>query len=146
VIKEHYAAVKALLPPTVNVYMFKVEGALLPGGTREPIKYPYVCLWGDPGDESSGGPDGDSLQDVPDILSLGIRATYAGLTWESLLIVMRNVRLALNRKVPVVTGWSPSKLRQSALTDAQPDTDVTIPNVGNPIFAVDEFALVSTKT
>jgi len=146
VINQHYAAVKALLPPTVNVYMWKVEGALLPNGSREPIKYPYVCLWGDIGEESSGGPDGDSLQDVPDVLTLRIRATYAAVNGDSLGIVIRNVRAALNRKTPVVEGWKLSKLRQSPLLDAQPDTDVTIPTYGNPMFAADEFSLVSHKT
>ena len=144
-IKEHYDAVKALLPSTINVYMWSVQGKLLPDKTREPIKYPYVCIWGDPGNESSGGPDGDSLQDVPDVLSLNIRATYAAENGDSLLILARNVRAALNRKTPVVGGWRPGKLRQASLMDAQTDTSVTLTGGANPIFAVDEFALVSSK-
>jgi hypothetical protein len=145
VIREHYAGVAALVPSNLNLYLWKVEGKVLPDGSRESIKYPYVCLWGDLGDESSGGPDGDSLQDVPDVLSLRVRATYAGLTGDSLLVVCRNVRAALNRKTPVVAGWAPSKLRQSSLMDAQTDFDVTIPDFGHPLFAVDEFALVSER-
>ena len=136
-IREHYAAVKALLPPIVNVYMWSVPTT---------PTYPYVCLWGDLGEESSGGPDGDSLCDVPDVLTLRVRATYAGVNGDSLGIVARNVRAALNRKTPVVAGWLPSKLRQAPLMDAQTDFDVTIPNMGNPIFAVDEFLLVSHKS
>jgi hypothetical protein len=136
VIREHYDAVKALLPGTVTAYMWNVP---------ESPQYPYVVLWGDLGDESSGGPDGDSLQDVPDVLSLRVRATYAGLNGDSLLIVCRNVRAALNRKTPAVAGWAPSKLRQSSLMDAQTDYDVTIPDFGHPIFAVDEFSLVSER-
>jgi len=136
VIREHYAAVKALLPPTVNVYMWSVPTT---------PTYPYVVLWGDLGEESSGGPDGDSLCDVPDVLTLRIRATYAGVNGDSLGIVARNARAALNRKTPVVAGWLPSKLRQASLMDAQTDYDVDLPNQGNPIFAVDEFALVSHK-
>lgn len=135
-IKEHYDAVKALLPPTVRVYMWNVP---------EAPTYPYVVLWGDLGEESSGGPDGDSLEDVPDVLSLRMRATYVGLTGDSLLIVARNARAALNRKTPAVTGWLPSKLRQAVLMDAQTDTDVTLTGGGHPIYAVDEFALVSHK-
>ena len=135
-IKEHYDAVKALIPGTVTVYPWSVPA--------EPT-YPYVCLWGDLGDESSGGPDGDSLCDVPDVLMLRVRATYAGLTGDALGIVADKVRGALNRKTPVVAGWAVSKLRQSPLMDAQTDFDVTIPNIGHPIFAVDEFALVSNK-
>jgi hypothetical protein len=137
VIREHYAAVKALLPATgLQVYMWSVP--------TSPV-FPYVCIWGDLGDESSGGPDGDSLCDTPDVLTFRVRATYAGLTGDALGEVARKVRAALNRKTPVVTGWSPSKLRQSTLMDAQTDFDVTIPNVGHPIFSVDEFLLVSNK-
>jgi hypothetical protein len=136
VIKEHYDAVKALLPGTVRVYMWSVPSA--------PV-YPYVVLWGDLGEESSGGPDGDSLQDVPDVLSLRLRATYVGLTGDSLLITARNARAALSRKTPVVTGWRTNPLRQAVLMDAQTDTDVTLTGGGHPIYAVDEFALVSHK-
>jgi hypothetical protein len=136
VILEHYNAVKALLPSTVRVHMWSV-----PDGAA----YPYVVLWGDLGDESSGGPDGDSLEDVPDVLSLRIRATYVGLTGDSLLIIARNARKALNRKTPAVTGWRTNPLRQAVLMDAQVDRDVTLTGGGHPIYAVDEFTLVSHK-
>ena len=135
-IKEHYDAVKALLPTSIRVYMWNVPNT---------PAYPYVVLWGDLGNESSGGPDGDSLEDVPDVLGLNVRATYAGLTGDSVLIVARNVRAALNRKTPAVTGWRCSKLRQSSLMDAQTDTSVTLTGGAHPIFAVDEFALVSNQ-
>jgi len=136
VIKEHYDAVKALLPSSVRVYMWSVPKA---------PAFPYVVLWGDLGSESSGGPDGDSLEDVPDVLALNVRATYAATNGDSLMAIARNVRAALNRKTPVVAGWAPSKLRQSSLMDAQTDTSVTLTDGSNPIFAVDEFALVSSK-
>lgn len=135
-ILEHYNAVKALLPPTVRVHMWSV-----PDGAA----YPYVVLWGDLGQESSGGPDGESLRDAPDTLSLRIRATYVGLTGDSLLIMARNARAALSRKTPAVTGWRTNPLRQSVLMDAQVDRDVTLTGGGHPIYAVDEFALVSHK-
>lgn len=143
-IKEHYDAVKALLPGTVRVYMWKAEERDGTGKIIPPI-YPYVVLWGDLGEESSGGPDGDSLRDDPDVLSIRIRATYVGLTGDSMLIVARNARAALNRKTPIVTGWHPNPLRQAVLMDGQVDTDVTLTGGGNPTYAVDEFALVSHK-
>jgi len=136
VIREHYAAVKAMVPAGTTVYQWSVPGT---------PSYPYVCLWGDLGDESSGGPDGDSLQDVPDVLSLRVRATYAGLNGDSVLIVCRNVRAALNRKTPVVEGWALGPLRQSSLMDVQTDDSVTLTSGTHPVFAVDEFALVSSK-
>lgn len=135
-IKEHYDAVRALIPGTVRVYAWSVP---------DTPQYPYVCIWGDPGNESSGGPDGDSLEDVPDVLDIRVRATYAGLTGDSVLIVCRNVRAALSRKTPAVTGWVPGKLRQSSLQDVQTDTSVTLTGGSHPVFAVDEFALVSSK-
>ena len=136
-IREHFDAVRALIPSTVRVY---------PWGVPEAPSYPYVVIWGGLGDESSGGPDGESLDDVADVLSLRVRATYAGLTGDSVLIVARNVRAALNRKTPTVTGWRTNPLRQSTLMDVQVDRDVTIPGSGtHPLFAVDEFALVSVK-
>jgi hypothetical protein len=136
VIKEHYDAVKALLPSGVNVYMWRVPAN---------AAYPYVVLWGGLGDESSGGPDGESLRDVPGVLSLRIRATYAGMNGDSTMIVCKNVRAALNRKTPTVAGWMPQPLRQSSLMDAQADLDITLPDGSNPVYAVDEFALVSSK-
>ena len=144
-ILEHYNAVKALLRPTIRVHMFAVVPEKNPDGTNKPLAYPYVVLWGDLGDESSGGPDGDSLEDEPDVLSLRIRATYVGVTFDSMAIVARNVRADLNRKIPTVTGWHPGKLRQFVLMDGQVDKDVTLTGGGNPTFAVDEFTLVSEK-
>lgn len=135
-ILEHYNAVKALLPSTVRVHMWSV-----PDGAA----YPYVVLWGDLGDESSGGPDGDTLTDTPNTLSLRIRATYVGLTGDSLLIMARNARAALSRKTPNVAGWRTNPLRQAVLMDAQVDRDVTLTGGGHPIYAVDEYALVSHK-
>lgn len=135
-IREHYAAVKALIPGTVTVYMWSVPDA--------PV-YPYVALWGSAGDESSGGLDGDSLTDRQDVLSIRMRATYAGEFGDSMLIVCKNVRAALNRKTPVVAGWKPGPLRQSSLMDGQADLSITLTGGNHPVYAVDEFSLVSHK-
>lgn len=136
-IREHYDGVQALLPAGMTVYR---------GDVPDDPKYPYVVLWGDLGDESSGGPDGDSLRDDLSVLSLRLRATYAGLTFDSVLIQCRNVRAALSRKTPTVAGWHCNPLRQSSLMDVQVDRDVTITGTGaHPLYAVDEFALTSHK-
>lgn len=134
-IREHYAAVRALLPPSITVYVWTVPNS---------PQFPYVALWGSMGDESSGGPDGDSLEDVPDVLSLRVRATYAGLTGDSMMVLCRNVRAALSRKRPLVAGRVTSELRQSSLTDGQADLSVTLAGGAHPVFAVDEYAFVST--
>jgi hypothetical protein len=107
--------------------------------------YPYVVLWGSTGDESSGGSDGDSLLDEHDVFSTRIRATYAGVNGDSMLIVCRNVRAALNRKTPVVAGWRPGKLKQFSLMDGQADLSITLTGGGHPVYAVDEFSLISHK-
>ena len=135
-IKEHYDAVKALMPAGLTVYR---------GSVPDAPSYPYAVLWGDLGTESSGGTDGDSLRDGTDVLTFRPRVTYVGLTFDSVLIICRNVRAALNHKAPIVTGWAPSKLRQSSLMDVQTDTDVTLAGGAHPVFAVDEFSLVSQK-
>ena len=135
-IREHYNAVKAMIPSTVNVYMWSVPD--------QPV-YPYVVLWGSVGDESSGGADGESLLDRQDVLTLNLRATYAGVNGDSMLIVCRNVRAALNRKTPTVAGWKPGKLKQSSLMDGQADLSITLTGGAHPVYAVDEFSLVSHK-
>lgn len=136
-IREHFDAVQALLPGTMTVYR---------GSVPDTPSYPYIVLWGDLGDESSGGPDGGSLRDDLSVISLRFRATYAGLTFDSVLIMCRNVRAVLSGKIPTVAGRVTGPLRQSALMDVQVDRDVTITGSGaHPLFAVDEFALVSHK-
>jgi hypothetical protein len=134
---DHYAGVGALVPADLKVYY---------GGVPEKPTYPYVVLWGDLGDERSGDDAGDSLDDVVRGLSLRVRATCVAASWDSLMITVNRVRGSLNRATPEVYGWAPSKLKQSALLDAQPDNDVTIPLTKNhPYYAVDEYALVSEK-
>ncbi|MCT9624287.1 hypothetical protein HWD94_04005 [Pseudarthrobacter equi] len=143
-IKEHYDAVRALLPGTIRTYMWKAEERDAAGKILLP-RYPYVMLGGDLGNETSGGPDGESLTDVPNVLTLRIRATYVGINADSMLIIARNARKSLNRKTPVVEGWRTNPLRQSVLLDGQVDRDVVLTGGGNPTFAVDEFLLVSHK-
>lgn len=132
-IVEHYRAVRALIPERVNVYMFEAVGA---------PKYPYVVLWGGLGDERSGDVNGDSLDDEARSWAGRVRATYVGLTWDSMMIVARNVRAALSGARPVVEGRVCSRLRQAALEDGQVDRDVTV-NSAHPVYAVDEFSFVS---
>lgn len=135
---DHYAAVGALVPAGLTVYY---------GGVPTIPAYPYVVLWGDLGNEVSGDAAGEALDDVVRGLSLRVRVTCVAQSWDSLMITVNRVRAALNRKVPAVYGWAPSKLKQSSLLDAQVDRDVVIPGTkSNPFYAVDEYALVSEKT
>lgn len=131
-INEHYEAVKGMIPAGLTIYMWKVP--------KEPA-YPYVVLWGDLGTETT-----EAMDDEPDALELRIKATYGALTGGSLAWIAGKVRSALNRRSPVVAGWAPGRLHQQSLMDAQTDYDVTFPGGGgHPVFAVDEFDLLSQK-
>jgi hypothetical protein len=130
-IKEHFAAVKALIRPTITVHLWEVPSA---------PTFPYVLLWGSLGDEVA-----DTLNDQPRSLEARIRATYVGLNGDSVAGVADKVRADLNRKRPTVEGWSPQPLTQQALADIQKDESMTIPGSGHPLRAVDEFFLQSDR-
>lgn len=130
-IKEHYAAVKAMIRPTIDVHLWEVP---------DTPDFPYVLLWGSPGDEVA-----DTLSDKPRDFEARIRATYVGVNGDSVMGMIAKVRQDLNRKRPVVQGWSPQRLEQQALADLQPDETMTISGAGHPLRAVDEFFLQSTR-
>jgi hypothetical protein len=130
VIREHYEAVKALVPSKFKVYLFDVPNS---------PTYPYVVLWGDAGLSGS-----ESLDQTPRDLTLNVRATCVGANYESCLIVLDGVRSALNRAVPTVAGRHCHELIQEPLLDVGPDRDVTITGTGtHPVFAVDGYRLLS---
>lgn len=128
-IREHYAAVKALLPADLTVYM---------GNVPETPTYPYVVLWGD-----QGRADTEALSDDPTDLTLRIHATVAGMSFDSVAIVIDRVRSALNRKKPAVAGRYVGPLVQSPVMGIQTDFTVNIPGEGHPLYAVDQYALQS---
>ena len=131
-LRAHYDAIQAMIPVKYAVYQWDVPAL--------PID-PYVLLWGGIGSE-----DTEALCGDPDTLTLRPKITYAGATGAQLLVMVDTVRAALNARTPVVPGWSPSRLRQSSLIDAQPDYDVTVPNTtAHPVFCVDEFAFTSQR-
>lgn len=140
--KQFYDAVQAMLPATVNSFLFEADLSNPPK-----IKdYPYVVFWGDAGTEHSGDDEvSSSLCDDPDAVTLRIRATYAGSSAGSLFHVISSTRAALNRKTPIVPGWSVSRLRQASLTDAQTDFALTLPSGHHPVFAVDEYTLTANR-
>lgn len=145
---EFYNALKAMLPTNLNAHIITVKMVDAEGKVRPPIlaDYPYVLLWGSPGDEFSGEPGGASLGDRLDGKEFRFKATYVGANADALSIVLKRCRLAWNRQTPVVPGFRCDKLRQSSLMDAQADTDIVITNSSNhPLFAVDEYVLVASS-
>ncbi|WP_426302770.1 hypothetical protein [Arthrobacter sp. R-11] len=132
--KEHYDAIEAMLPAGLNVH--RGSAPLTP----EAEDYPYVVIGGTPGTETT-----EALSGPPDSLDLPVKITYAGLTFDSVLITIRDVRAALNRKRPQITGWVCDPLKQSSLVDIRTDYDVMVPGIAlNPVYAVDEFGLFAT--
>lgn len=111
-----------------------------------PQDYPYVVLWSDLGLEFSGDQPGwdDSLADLPDALEVNIRATYVGLSKESVAVLARRTRAALNRAVLEVEGWTCAPLRQAPLSGITADESVQIGQM-HPHFAVDEYRLIATR-
>jgi hypothetical protein len=128
-------AAKSLVPFTVH--LFKA-----PSGAA----HPFVVLWADGGWEFSGDTPGwdASLQDDPDSLELNIRATYSGLTKESVGVLLTRTRAVLNRATLDVPGWYCNRLVQSPVLGIDSDESVQLQH-GHPFYAVDEFRLIATK-
>lgn len=128
-IAAHYAAIRALLPAGLQYY---------PGVVPDEPIYPYVVIWGSPGEE-----DTEALSDDPTTLTLPAYATYAGLSFDSVAITVSRVRAVLNRARPVVAGRVTSRMVQSSQQPIQADLSVSVPGVGHPFYAVDRFTLIS---
>ena len=132
-IKEHYDAVRALLPPdsdNFRVYLGKVDPS--------PV-YPYVVLWG-----AAGVLDGETLTDRAVDFSARIKATCAGTSFASVAITMDRVRTALNRVRPTIEGRQAGKLILTPLLDIQADLSISIAGAGHPLYGVDEYLIQST--
>ena len=131
----HYAALKALFPAGLKVFTGSAPD--LPAVND----YPYAVIGGDLGDQS-----GESLGGDNDRLDLHARVTYAGLSFDAVLITSARVRSALTGRRLIVPGWSCGPIRQAAVANIQTDFDLTVPGTKlHPVFAVDEFTVVSTR-
>lgn len=137
---EFLKAAAALVPFTTHEYEFA------PGRSPAASDYPFVVLWADTGWEFSGNEPGwdDSLADEVDALELNIRATYTGLSKESVGVLIRRTRPVLNRATLQVPGWSCSRLKQSPVQGIEKDRDVQV-GLGHPFYAIDEYRLIATK-
>ena len=142
--KAHYDALEELLPTGFTRFRGVAEGEPSegnPDGEVDADGFPYIVIGGNLGRDYTEAANGD-----PDTREIRFRITYAGLTFDSVLVVMDAVRSSLNGKKLVVPGWSSGILRQEELLDIRADRDVTIPVIGlHPLFAVDEFTLVSAR-
>lgn len=150
-IADHYAGVIGLLPtgavmfPSSTTYP---SGATFPASVL-PIQvykgvvpdkpvYPYVVIWGD-----SGREDTEALSDDPTTLTLKVYATVAGLSFDSAAITLQRVRTALNRAKPAVPNRVTHRMIQTPQMPIQADLSVTVPGIGHPFYAVDQYDLIS---
>ena len=149
-VAAHYAAVIGLLTgsatfPSSETFpaelIYPVSGAVIQvytGVVPDAPVYPYVVIWGGTGTE-----DSEALSDDPTTFTLPVYATYAGLSFDSVAITIRGVRSVLNRARPVVAGRVTSRMVQSARQPIQADLAISIPGVGHPFYAVDQYDLIS---
>ncbi|WP_314325440.1 DUF3168 domain-containing protein [Paenarthrobacter ilicis] len=142
--KAHYDALEVLLPDGFRKFRGVAENDLTednPDGSLSADDYPYIVLGGNLGTDSTEAMNGDD-----DTREVRFRITYAGLTFDAVLIVMEAVRNALRGKRLIVEGWSTGTLRHEQLLDIRADRDFTVPGIGlHPQFAVDEFTVVSAR-
>lgn len=134
-VRALYDAFQALLPADMSVHRGYVSGKLTSDD------FPYVVLGGGGGDESTEALAGDV-----DSLELRLRVTYAGLSFDSVLLVMERVRRAFLTNPLRVSGWESGKVRHEIALNIQPDFDVTLTETGlTPLFGVDEFTVFCTR-
>lgn len=134
-------AMQALTPLGFRCYLFEPDLSKPPALSD----YPYVFLWGSPGDRLSGDGSTDSLCDSYSAERVEVKATYVGLSNESLLIVMNAFRNAWDRVNLEVPGFAPSRLKQSGLLDAQADDQAVLVSNRRPRYAVDQYTFIGSR-
>lgn len=133
--KAHYDAFQALIPAGLKLHRGSAPEKLTS------TDYPYVVIGGNAGDESTEAAAGD-----PDSLDLRLKITYAGLTFDSVLITIKRVREVVLASRLVVPGWTVGRFRHESLLDIRTDFDVTVPDITvHPVYAVDEFSVFSGR-
>ncbi|KQR02483.1 hypothetical protein ASF72_10640 [Arthrobacter sp. Leaf141] len=139
--EEHYKALEARLRAVAQAVLDGPAvhfGAIT--GTPESADYPYILIGGNAGQETSAAPVAST-----DTLELRFKLTYAGLSFESVLFIVSLTRRALIGARLQIPGWTCAPLRHEALQDIRTDFDVIIPDIGSPLFAVDELVLFAGR-
>lgn len=123
----HTTAVYALLDAVSGLNTHDATVAASPA-------LPYVVLFTD-----DGLHEATSLNEAPDLLTVRVTVTSAGLTRESVQIASGKAHTALAGVTPSVSSRSCSPIRQVNSRPIEVDEDVT-PHV---LFAVNEYAFFS---
>lgn len=137
---EIFKGIEAMFPPDARVHLYKADLSNPPQMTD----YPYVVLAGGWGEEVSGEPGDRSSDDVPDQVAFNLRCIVVALSLDGLSDMAKTARTALNRKRPVVPGWRFSKLRQTEVLTAEPDSRVHVDTL-NPVYLVDEYPFTAYR-
>lgn len=133
--KAHFDAIEALIPADLTVHRGSAPDKLTADD------YPYIVLGGNTGQET-----GESYAGDTDTLEPRFKLTYAGLTFDSVLLTQQRVRDQLRDRRLVIPGWTTGRLRNESLLDIRTDFDVTVPEISlHPQFAVDEFTVMSGR-
>lgn len=134
-------AMQALTPAGFKCYLFKPKMSSPPALSD----YPYVFLWGSPGDRLSGDGNTDSLCDSFQAERAEVKATYVALNDTSLHILIQAFRDAWDRKDLTVEGFAPSRLKQFSLMDSEADSQAVLVNGIRPIYAVDQYTFIGSR-
>lgn len=129
--RDHFDAVKVMLAP-MNRQVHFVEASGSPS-------YPYMILWGLPGQLSADAIDGGQR-----VISDLLRVTHVGATPEAVMELRRLSRPLLMQSRPIVTGRTVHELRMLDATDVMIDRDVNMPQTNrHPAYGVDVYRLIS---
>lgn len=132
---DHLEAVEAILKTAgFDVYLIDVT-AKIPA-------YPYVVLWG-----PATVPIGVTLCGAREIVDTSLMVTVAADSARNVLVAQAKCRAVLGGARLTVPGRVVAPLVLIDGQGATPDRDVVVPGTGrHPVFAVDEWRLVSTPT
>lgn len=135
---DFYKALQDLFPSVVRSFIDEPRLSSPPADAD----FPYVVLGGTEPNALSG-PDRfrPTLSDKPSKVALDVRITYAGLTRESVRVMMRHVRTALGSP-PVVEGYRCHLTRPVSLQPMTVDRDVSWGGL-NPRYSQDELRLTA---
>ena len=132
---DHLDAVEAILKTAgFDVYLIDVD-------VKIPA-YPYVVLWA-----PRIVPDGVTLCGARTVIDTSLMVTVAADSARNVLVAQSKCRTILDGARLTVPGRMVEPLVLIGGQGAVPDRDVVVPGTGrHPVFAVDEWRLVSTPT
>ncbi|NDK31182.1 hypothetical protein [Nesterenkonia haasae] len=139
----HFDAIRDMITDeAVKVYIGKARLSN-PPTTND---FPYVAIRGSlPTHYSGTGPDEPTLADLPSSWRATIRLTYAAVSPNQMQWLLPRVRDAIDRKVPVIEGFTCERIRLSSLQPIDDDESMPLSNGRYPIYGIDELTLIAQR-